>query len=405
MKSMAVAVLLIVFAPTTVAQTYLPPPEVTDRVLSSHPDTQTARQLLTASESQARKLAAGPHEWTLSGNYTQRSVRAAGNFPEQELLLSRAFRLPGKAALDRQIGKLGIDVAENAAEDARHQVALSLMQGWMGWLTASEAEATAGAQVSQFRKEVQIAEGRLRAGTGTEIDLELARGALAEAEVTAARSTGLVAQSGGFLSSWFPDLPLPARPLPIEAPPTLAPDDDWAAKILHNSHEIAMAEFEARRAEAEVRRVDEDRMPDPTFGVRTFRERGGEETGFGLTFSIPIGGSARSQAVSHQAALAGAARSRLDRTRRSIADTAHSDVALARSERAAWVSARAALDQSERAVARVRRGYELQATDLADLVVAERRHSAIQLLEAEARARAATAWLKLRIDAHELWLD
>src|SRR3546814_6709020 len=48
-----------------------------------------------------------------------------------------SFRsLPGKAALDREAGALGIEVAENRMEDARHQAALLLSGYWNDWLVA-----------------------------------------------------------------------------------------------------------------------------------------------------------------------------------------------------------------------------------------------------------------------------
>ena len=56
------------------------------------------------------------------------------------------------------------------------------------------------------------------------------------------------------------------------------------------------------------------------------------------------------------------------------------------------------------ALVKLRRGHELGEIDLADLLLGERMvHDAFRM-EAQARAEAARAVTKLRIDSHELWL-
>jgi outer membrane protein TolC len=147
-----------------------------------------------------------------------------------------------------------------------------------------------------------------------------------------------------------------------------------------------------------------DRAPDPQIGLRAFSERGGEETGLGVTFAIPLGGAARSAAASEQFATASAARQEAYRIKRAVAEIAATDAIRAESEHRAWSSAAIALEESSRMIQRMRDGFAIGASSLSDLLAAERRHLTVRLLEADARARSHFAMLKLQIDAHELWL-
>jgi len=175
--------------------------------------------------------------------------------------------------------------------------------------------------------------------------------------------------------------------------------------VVQNSHEIGYADDLALRAGAVADKARADRVPDPQLGLRVFSERGGDETGVGLTFSIPIGGGAREAIAHEQLAAASAARQVALRVRREVADIAEADAIQAQSEYEAWQSARAGLDDSARIVQRLRDGYAIGASSLIDLLAAERRFLGARLLEQDARTRAHFAILKIQIDAHEMWLD
>jgi len=146
-------------------------------------------------------------------------------------------------------------------------------------------------------------------------------------------------------------------------------------------------------------------MPDPTLGLRTFNERVGEETGFGLTLSVPLGVARRSATADRQAAEAAAAEARWARMVREVGRIAETDVIAARSGLAAWKEAATAAQATEVSGGRIQRAYELGERDLADLLVARRQTFEAQRQELAARARANAALLKLALDAHELWLQ
>jgi len=386
------------------AQDYLPPDEMVEEALSSHPDVRAWASRLAGAESEARRLASGPYEWTLNGAGQQRSVRGIGDFNEFDLGVSRGFRLPGKSEIDSRIGEHGVDAARNAAEDARHQAAIQLMTGWMAWLSACERLAISQEQVRAYEDELAATEKRLAADDAAEVEVELVRAVLAEARTTALRAEGERARARASLQAWFPELVLPATPPDIAGPDGVETLPALRELVVANSHEIAYVDAQARRAEAIADRARADRAPDPQLGLRAFSERDGEETGLGITFSIPIGGGAREAAAAEQAALASASRQASIRVRRAIAEVAETDFILAQSEFSAWRSARESLTESARVIDRMRAGFAIGATTLQELIVAERRHLDVQLMEADSRTRASTAMLNLRIDAHQLWL-
>jgi hypothetical protein len=70
----------------------------------------------------------------------------------------------------------------------------------------------------------------------------------------------------------------------------------------------------------------------------------------------------------------------------------------------AWSRSRDGAKAQVAAVLKMRRGYDLGAIDLADLLFAERQTQEMFRLEAQARTDALRAITRLRIDSHELWI-
>ena len=64
-------------------------------------------------------------------------------------------------------------------------------------------------------------------------------------------------------------------------------------EFLEKNHELNMLRIDAKRLRLSAERVSKDRLPDPTLGVFTARERSGSEKISGLLFSVPLPGSAR----------------------------------------------------------------------------------------------------------------
>lgn len=152
-------------------------------------------------------------------------------------------------------------------------------------------------------------------------------------------------------------------------------------------------------------RVRQDRVADPSVGVRVLSERNGAERGAGLVFSMPLGGGHRRALADRAGAEANAAQAELTAARFAVTEMATTDMAEARYRHEAWVRAREGLDAQVAALLKLRRGQQAGEVGLADVLLAERQvHEAFRA-EALARTESGRALTRLRIDSHELWIS
>ena len=377
-----------------------------ETALNAYPGVAAARARVAAALADRDMLTAGPYEFVLSGTYSRRDVEREGRFRETEAMLSRTVRLPWKGSLDRKAGALGVEVAENQREDTRHQTALLLSQLWHDWLEAGEL-LQSDVQALQMQKTAAAAVQRrtgLQDAAQLDLDQALAAQTLVEAQV--ADSRALLERARVTLAATFPEIPLAAEPPRLPAPEIPAAGVDRLRDlVIARSHEIRAAENEAERLSLVARRTQADRIPDPTVGIRTFRERGGLENGVGLQLSIPLGFSHRRAAASKASAQASAAGFEREAVKRDIQATADTDAAEVRTRIAAWTSTAASAKSASSAAARTERGHQLGAIDLADVLFLQKQANDARRAEIAARSAASRAVLKLLIDSHEIWAE
>lgn len=387
------------------AEAGLPDAAAVNTALDDHPSVVTARAKVEAARADARARAKGPHEITFSGTYNRRTIDQEGTFDEYDAQLTRAFRLPGKAELDRDIGQFGVDAAQNMAEDAKHQAALLLAGHWWDWLGAS-AEAEVDRQAAaNYEQALAAVKRRVELKDAAPLEADQVEAALGNARLMAQQSEGRANVARARLAAHFP-----ALAVPLQAPSVPAPEipegglEHYRELVLTNSHEIAAADAQAGKMNSMAERARREKMADPSFGVRLFSERGGAEKGAGLVFSMPLGGGHRSALSDQAAAEAGAAQADAQMARFSVREMADSDVAEATYRFEAWQRAREGLNAQIAALTKLRKGYDLGEIDLADRLLAERMvHDAFRA-EAIARTEAQRAITKIRIDSHQLWL-
>ncbi len=380
------------------------PPALVEAALDDSPLVAQATARLQAARAQARALGIGSHEFTLTGTYIRRTVDREGGYNEFDATFSRGVRLPGKAALDRKAGGLGIEVAENLLEDARHQAALQLATLWYDWLLAAAEAQAASAAAASFDASLAAVTRQVALRDAAPLDADQVRAARDNARAQAAAASGRAAAARANLAAQFPLLPLPGGTPEIATPALpaegLAP---WRDLVVSRSHEIRAAALESERLAALADRARRDRFADPTIGVRAFSERSGAEKGIGMVASLAFGGGYRRAVADQATADRAAAEARLAAVRRDIAATANMDLATANAGVSAWQASAAAAANSRAAVQRLRQGRRLGATDLATLLYAERQALEADRAELAARAAAVRAILKLRIDAHLIW--
>ncbi len=387
------------------AQSALPPEPAVQEALNTHPSVQSAEARIDSAKAEERLLRAGPHELTFSGSYVRRSVDREGSYDEYDATLSRAIRLPGKAQLDRKAGALGISAAENRAEDARHQAAVLLNDLWWDWL-GSSAEAAVDAQgVENYEAARTAIRRRVQLRDAAQLESDQIEAALGDARAMAAQSLGRANLARARLAARFPALPLPVA-APVPEAPVLPPEglEVMGEQVISRSHEIGAANAEAQRIASLAERARRDRWADPSVGVRLFSERNGAERGAGLVLSMPLGGKARSATASRASAEAQAAAAELALVKLDVREMADGDVARAHATHTAWQRSREALDAQMAALQKLRRGQQLGAIDLADVLQGERLTHAAFRAEALARAETHRAINRLRIDSHNLWI-
>lgn len=401
----AAALLLAGTAPLHAQRADLPPEPAVIAALDNHPAVAAALARVEAARAGATMLARGTHEVTVTGSYVRRTVDREGDFNEFDATVTRAFRLPGKAALDARAGALGVEVAENQMEDARHQVALRLADLWHEWLAAGSLYRSDAEAVAALDQALAAIRRRVALRDAAPLDVDQAMAALDGARAQAEASLAAREAARAAIAANFPDLPLPAEP--PELPVPALPAQDLAAlrdQVVIRSHEIRAADREAQRLGVVARRTAADRLADPSFGVRLFSERGGMERGAGLVASIPLGGGHRRAAAERASAEANAARLELAVVQRGVNAVADTDLANARNRIAAWRRAEAAVTSADAAVARVARGHALGQIDLAELLYARRQATEARRAEIAARVESDRALLRLQIDAHVIWI-
>jgi outer membrane protein TolC len=384
--------------------TFMPPHDMADHAMNEEPGVQRAGALLKSARAEARARDAGPHEFTAHGEYVSRATNIEGRLDEWTVGISRGIRLPGKAEADGRIGELTVAVAENAFGDARHQAATSLKTLWLAWVVAEAEGELADGEVANYTRQLQATERSRQLGQTATLQVEQVQASLAQAQAQAAQAAQSRLDAKMTLQRSFPGLTLPTMPpaMPEPAPP---PGDwnEWRAAVLEDNHEIKMARSEADRRDWLARRASMDRFADPTLDLRTFQERAGHETGFGIGFTMPIGGALRSAVADQAAAEATAASVAAHRVLRDVEITADRDIIQARQGLSAWRQSQAAAAASAQMLVRMRRAQELGDAGLTELLIAERQDFDIRRTELRARAAAHGAVLQLMIDAHRIW--
>ncbi|MDE2600677.1 MAG: TolC family protein [Rhodocyclaceae bacterium] len=385
----------------------LPPDDIVRKVLLEHPGVQAASTQVRLEEANRDRLEAGPYEWTVRyGQQQRRTYPAAADaqrFHEWNATLERAVRLPGKASLDAEIGAKGIEIAETALGDTRHETSRALLHAWFIWLRESAAVRQWELQLASLEKQGSSVRRRQQLGDAARLESVLAEAALAQAKTQLSQARLRRQSAEEELRRRYPGLPLPHVQDISEPMPTEGGLDLWLGKIITASHEVQLARAQVQRARLAAERAASDRVPDPTIGVSSSRERAGEERLVGVFVSIPLPGQARratSDAASAQ--LDWAMRQEESARRKTQAEAAvlYQSVMAARES---WQSSRDSADQMEQAASMTARAYQLGEGSLNELLMARRLANEAQLAERQMRLDALEYRYRLLLDAHQIW--
>jgi len=201
----------------------------------------------------------------------------------------------------------------------------------------------------------------------------------------------------------YPGLPRPqadSLPLPQAGSESAA---SWAERIVHDNHELQLAQAEADLYAMRASRLASDAMPDPTLALRAARERDGQERVFGVSLSFPLPGAGRTADRSAAAIKASMARERVAQTqlrvalaaRRAASDSVHSHVI--------WTTLQEVQQQTIRQADLMQRAYQAGECTLAEALAGRRQALDAALTAQTAQIEALAAQARLQLDAHAIW--
>lgn len=367
----------------------LPPDATLQRAVESAPAVQLARARLAAAQQEAALDSLGPYEWTVSGAGARRRVDGEGSFRDWDTALERTVRLPGKALLDRKIGRLRIQQAAAELAVAQRSTRAAILHAWFNCVDARERARLLQQDLQVLQTMTDSVSKRRRAGDLAELDEAQAIAELASVRADLAARRADAVTAARLLATWRD---VPACDLDgWDAPPH---DDSTSTPVLAADRARAdpgtlASEAVAARAAATATRMQRDRWPDPTVGVTYSQERDGAERIGGLTISIPIGVRRRNAEVARAAAMATAATAEHLATRQ---DSERNWIRIDTDVRRAyesWAALAEAERQHRRAAALSQRAFELGEVSLADALLARRAALQATLVE---RAAALDAW-------------
>ena len=238
--------------------------------LRSSPAVSAADEHIDAQQARARRLGAGPYEWTLGLGEQSRRVRTApeGRYTEWDVGLERTVRLPGKRDLDQQLGAAGIATARVGRGDAVHETGRNLLAMWFDWLREEAAVVEWRHQRDNLSRQAQVLGRRVELGDAPRLERLQADAALAQVTAQLSQAEGRARVAAERLRRQHPLVVLPVTVPEVPPEAIEGQAEDWILAIVQHNHELAVARAESARARINASRSDAERLPDPSFGIR-----------------------------------------------------------------------------------------------------------------------------------------
>ncbi len=398
--------LLLLCASAHALQTLNPPgllpTEIARPLLEQDPGVAAARAGLEVALREAGLLDSSPYEWTARAGTQERELSDGPRYGEWSVGIERTLRLPGKATADRNLGKTTIEASEAAYGEAIHESARHLLSLWLDWQAAEHASALTADNLKSVEDSLAAVDKRVRAGDAATLDASIAKAEMAEQKRQHNDALTQASSAWARLSTRYPGINRQVVTLPNPTPL----DDDVESlrnRILAQSDELRIVESALRLSQFQAARADAERIPDPTVGVHAGWESAGRERVAGVSLSIPLPGSARTQ--NHERALAAMQVSLqdLELKKRELDAEIASAVASARgayeSVRLAQEGAQAARDNARL----MQRAYSLGEAELQTMLLTRRQEITAMSAVLIAQVTALKAYFGLLLDAHLIW--
>jgi outer membrane protein TolC len=386
------------------AESDLPPDPQVESALNSHLMVLNANSVLKQEYANQRRWNSGNYEFNVNMGTGQRTV----GIPRDKLRewyvdIQRPVRLFNKMQIDEEIGLASVARADFAFRDARHEAARQLLRLWFVWQREQATGTLWQKQVEILSKLVAMTDSRVKKGDAPKLELNQAKAAVAQANVSLQQAQLREQLAGNDLLRQFPSVRLPEK-MSTSTPQAIAQSFPfWKDQVFEHSNELAMVRAQAQLQQLLAQRSRADTTPDPTLGVRVASDMGGNEKVLSMYVSVPISfglRSANADAMEQQAVMAADQEAFVKRRLEGDAFAAHTQAVRSYST---WQQAREAAQAIRNNAEMVAMAYTHGESSLSDSLTARRLALESSLAEQLALLDANEARYRLMLDTHQLW--
>lgn len=386
----------------------LPDAQTARGVLLDSPQVQEGRARRDALENRANMIETGPAEFSIHINRQRRRASegpAPVNQGEHSISLERPLRLWHKAATDQSIAQRTRELALIGVADTIHETSRDLLRQLFD-LQRAETVALAARESARLSADLQrnIA-GRLSKGDVALQDLRLVQAEAGRALTTAQLAQGQADRTWAQVLTRYPGLIRPEKAMQAPTPDTLTLEELEAIStlFLERNHELNVLRADLARQQASAQRSEQDRLPDPTVGVFSSRERAGAEQIMGVTLSVPLPGQYRQSQAGAARSDAVAAYQRLQWMERRLLAEFRDRWQQASQRQTTLGTLQAASQLQNEAADKAMKAYALGEGSLADALY-QRRLATEQDKDLRLhRLEYAALWAEIELDLHRLW--
>jgi outer membrane protein TolC len=280
------------------------------------------------------------------------------------------------------------------------------MKLWFVHAHAALAQRHAQQQLSSATQIHQLAQARFKQGEIARMDLELSQAEVQRAQAAQQLAQAELANAAALLTGRYPGLPLSSHQLVIHAQDLgdfAEPQAALKQGFLEQNHELKMLSIEADRLQLWAERARLDRLPDPTVGVYSARDRSGAEQVTGLSFSMPLSGSVRRDTAQATLADAQAAADKVRRLQQQLGAEFDQWWTGFHSKRAAAAQLQSAADTQSRAADKSRKAYALGEHSLFEMLMIARTAQEQQFAASRLQLEMLESLALLQLELHQIW--
>lgn len=387
----------------------LPPIKQVSTALDNHLLVLNAHSTLKLEQANQRKLNSGNYEFNLRAGSAQRQLVDIGQtFQEWDVALERPLRLPNKVGIDQDIGTASVARADFALGDAHHEAGRSLLHLWFAWLREQTQVELWQQQTAIFAQQAEMVNKRVKAGDAPQLELNLARAAHAQAQVSLQQADLRAQMAANDLQRQFPAIPLPDDVV-LQTPQAISEDYKvWQERIMNDNHELAMVQSQAQVQQLLAQRSRADQLPDPTVGLSYSNAHyphqvGGNEIVTGVYLTVPIPSGARTATAQGAEQQANIALDQAEFVKHRLQNDIYAAYHQAVRSYATWQQAHEAAAAIRGNAELLGKAYRLGESSLSDSLSARRIAQEATLTENLAQLEANEARYRLLLDAHLLW--